>query len=82
MLSQIYVALLIAATITLAALPLISRTFQLPRGRHHAGRVITQAREDMAADFWLRELTPGRSLAGLRLRRDLRRWIPRERRLP
>lgn len=81
MINDLCIAALITATVALAALPFISHTLQ-PRGRHHTGRVIAQAREDMAADFWLRELHPGRSLAGLRLRHDLHRWLPRERRLP
>ena len=71
----------IAALLIIADITLLS-AFREPRGRHHTGRVVAQAREDMAADFWLRELYPGRSLAGLRLRHDLHRWIPPQRRLP
>jgi hypothetical protein len=80
-LNDIAVAALIGGIITLASLPLISRAFQ-PHGRHHPRRAVARAREEMTAAFWIRDLTPGRSLAGLRLRRDLRHWIRPERRLP
>lgn len=73
MVNSICGALLIAAIITLASLPLISRQLHSRHSR--------QLRHDAEAQFWIRELRPDRSLAALRLRRDLRPWISR-RRLP
>jgi hypothetical protein len=80
MLGDLYAAVLIAASIALIAVVALGhRPFH---GRHHPRRAAVCSREDAAAVSWIRELRPDRSLAGLRLRRDLRRWIPRERRLP
>jgi hypothetical protein len=80
-LNDICVAAIIGGIVALIAMAACGVAFR-PRGRHAPGAVVARAREEMAATFWVRDLTPGRSLAGLRLGRDMRRWVPRARRLP
>lgn len=66
-------AITIAAVIILADIGLLS--ILTPRGRHSPRRIAARAREDQAAAALIEAWRPDRSLAGLRLRRDLRRWI-------
>lgn len=53
------------------------------RGRHRERTLIARTLEDLAADAWIQAWRPscGDRLAVLRMRREMRRWIPR-RRLP
>lgn len=79
-------AITIAAAIILTAIIALGYLYPLDRarraarrrGRHRPPPVhvrIRAAVRDPAAEAWVEPMRPDRSLAGLRLRRDLRRWI-------
>ena len=79
-------AIVIAAVIILIAIaalgvlyPVDSARRAARRGRHARARAL----DDLAASAWIQAWRPARAdrAAALRMRRDLRRWIPR-RRLP
>ena len=72
--TAVVAALTIAAPIAFTAWVVLGRTPR--RGRHEA-----RTRADLLADAWTSAWRPGPGdrATALRLRRDMRRWLPRKR---
>jgi hypothetical protein len=78
--NALFAALFVAALIALPARTVLGQWYPAARHRHRVPREPRPAGGD--AEAWLDSMRPGQSLAGLRLRRDLRRWLPDGRNQP
>jgi len=78
-------AIVIAAAITITAIIALGVLYPLDKARRSArrGRHAKRALDDLAASDWIQTWRPTRAdrATALRMRRDMRPWIPR-RRLP
>ncbi len=74
--NSLLAALIICALITAAAGTALGVGYPHPRRRRRQARTAAVQAAEQEAEAWTAPMRPVRSLTGLRLRRDLRRWLP------